>query len=369
MAKLDLSKPVMLYGSNISYFTGKMENYFKIKEIPYERRVLKYPKFEKTMKGKVGIHQMPAVVLPDGRWMTDTTKMIQWFELNLPEKSIIPKDPIQAFFAFLLEDWADEWWWRTAMHYRWHYTEGAHFASRHLAEELLSSIPLPIWMKKIFLMRRQRNGYTTGDGITSKNLKTVEEDFLFLLNNLDKIFKKRKFLFGNRPSIADIGFSGPFFRHFALDPVPLEIIRQKAPNVLNWVSTLWKARLSELTDDFEEGIPNDLEPLFKEIGQVYLPYLSANVQAVKQNNKKFDFEFKNVCLRKARFSFYRVWCLKQLRDRFVRLPEESKTQVESLLKKFDCWEPLWKDENLPLSDNQEEGLPFKADRKMLGVNE
>ena len=151
--------------------------------------------------------------------------------------------------------------------------------------------------------------------------------------------------------------------------MPLEIIRQKAPNVLDWVSTLWKARLSELTDDFEEGIPNDLEPLFKEIGQVYLPYLSANVQAVKQNNKKFDFEFKNVCLRKARFSFYRVWCLKQLRDRFVRLPEERKTQVESLLKKFDCWEPLWKDENLPLSGNQEEGLPFKADRKMLGVNE
>ena len=68
-----------------------------------------------------------------------------------------------------------------------------------------------------------------GLGIESSTFspaKTVEDDFLKLLENLNNIFEKRKFLFGNRPSIADIGFSGPFFRHFALDPVPLEIIRQ-----------------------------------------------------------------------------------------------------------------------------------------------
>ncbi len=176
MNDLDLSKPILLYGSNISYFTGKMENYFRVKEISYEQKVLNYPKFERTMKEKVGINQMPAVELPDGRWMTDTTKMIQWFESKIPENKIIPEDPVQAFFAFLLEDWADEWWWRTAMHYRWHYSEGAHFASRHLAEELLSSVPLPIWMKKIFLTRRQRNGYTTGE---------QRRDFVYVNDTID----------------------------------------------------------------------------------------------------------------------------------------------------------------------------------------
>ena len=164
---------------------------------------------------------MPAIELPDGRWMTDTTKMIQWLNLKFQRIKSFPK--IQSSFCSLLEDWADEWWWRTAMHYRWHYSEGAHFASRHLAEEVLGSVPLPIWMKNIFT--RRQNGYTTGDGITKENLKTVEGDFLKLLENLNNIFEE-KFLFGNRPSIADIGFSGPFFRHFALDPVPLEIIRQ-----------------------------------------------------------------------------------------------------------------------------------------------
>ena len=139
-------------------------------------------------------------------------------------------------------------------------------------------------------------------------MKTVEDNFLKLLENLNNIFEKRKFLFGNYPSIADIGFSGPFFRHFALDPVPLEIIRQKAPNVLSWVSNLWNTKVSRIDIDFEEGIPKDLEPLFREIGKVYLPYLSANVDAVKQNKTKFDFKFGNVFLKKARYSLYRV-CL------------------------------------------------------------
>ena len=57
--------PVMLYDSSISYFTGKMENYFRVKGITYKRIVAPYPAFEKEMKKKVGVHQMPAVVLSD----------------------------------------------------------------------------------------------------------------------------------------------------------------------------------------------------------------------------------------------------------------------------------------------------------------
>ena len=55
----------MLYDSSISYFTGKMENYFRIRGIPYKRIVAPYPAFEKQMKKKVGVHQMPAAVLSD----------------------------------------------------------------------------------------------------------------------------------------------------------------------------------------------------------------------------------------------------------------------------------------------------------------
>ena len=51
--------------------------------------------------------------------------------------------------------------------------------------------------------------------------------------SLERIFEARPFLLGDHPTLADIGFSGPFFRHFALDPIPLQILRHTAPRTLS----------------------------------------------------------------------------------------------------------------------------------------
>ena len=158
--------PLTLLGSNISYFTGKMENYLRLKRIPYRLESMQFPAVRKVLERELGVMQMPAIILPDGRYMTDSTKMIEWFEARHPEHSILPPDPLQQFLCHLLEDWADEWWWRPAMHYRWHYAEGARFASYHLATEVMVHHPLPVWFKRRLLLHRQRSGYTTGDGIT-----------------------------------------------------------------------------------------------------------------------------------------------------------------------------------------------------------
>ena len=347
-----------------------MENYFQIRSIPYVRRVAAYPSFEKKMKKMVGVHQMPAVVLPDGRWMTDTTKMIQWFESKHNKSSILPKNPVQNFICLLIEDWADEWWWRPAMHYRWHYKEGAEFASDHLAKELLGTFPAPHFLKKMFLARRQRKGYTVGDGISQDNKDAVEANVRNLFSNLEKIFSKRSFIFGEIPSLADIGLSGPFYRHFALDPVPLKIIKSEAPSILNWLDALQNTQLKNSEHGYiEDDLPGDLDPLLEEIGGIYLPYLCKNVQAVKSKKKYFEFSSGELNIRKARFSQYRVWCLKELQKKFCSLPEDDQSKVEQMLRKYDCWEPLWMHKELPLEVMQEERLPFWADRKMIGVNE
>jgi glutathione S-transferase len=361
--------PITIYGSSISYFTGKMESYFKIRGIPYKRIVAPYPSFERKMKKMVGIHQMPAVVLPDGRWMTDTTSMIQWFESNLPHSSIIPSDPKQAFACYLIEDWADEWWWRPAMHYRWHYKEGANFASNHLAKELLGSFPAPHFLKKKFLTRRQRNGYTVGDGVSADNIVSIEANVKNLFRNLEKIFSKRTFIFGDHPSLADIGLSGPFLRHFALDPVPLKIIKNEAPAILNWLQSLWNIKLSNQEFRYLDNIPNDLSPLLNEIGKIYLPYLCANVDAVSKNKRRFEFKSDEMHFVGARYSQYRVWCLKQLQEKYHQLHENQKEDIKVMLSEHGCWEPLWRHQDLPMKGSQEEKLPFWADRKMIGINE
>ncbi|MGH1372740.1 MAG: glutathione S-transferase family protein [Cellvibrionaceae bacterium] len=358
-----------LYGSNISYFTGKLENYFRLKNIPYRLHSMQAPRDFKRVERAVGVSQMPALQLADGRWMTDSTKIIQWFEQELDQPSIIPQDPVLRYLCLLLEDYADEWLWRPAMHYRWHYSEGAHFASRHLADELMGAMPLPGGLKRLMMRHRQRSGYTTGDGITADNVPAVETIYGQLLDHLQCIFSKQKFLLGDSPSLADIGFSGPFFRHFALDPVPLEILRNRAPAVLEWVARLWQAQVEPGQQQYGREAIERLEPLLKDIGQSYLPYLNANVDAVESGRKRFDVSISGADYRGARVSQYRVWCLQQLRDHFDETAETDQATLKALLESHGCWQPLWEKQHLPMANDQECHLPFQADHKMIAANE
>ncbi|MEM1113316.1 MAG: glutathione S-transferase family protein [Pseudomonadota bacterium] len=362
-------QPITVYGSDISYFTGKLENYFRVRGIDYELRSMQFPADEKRFKQALGLSQMPTVQLGDGRWLTDTTKIIEWFEQAYPDGGLLPSDPLQAFVCLLIEDWADEWWWRPAMHYRWHYAEGAYLQSRHLADELLGGLHLPGLLKRWLLRRRQRDGYTRGDGIGAATVPGVEAMYDHLLQQLQAIFSARAFVLGESPSLADIGLSGPFFRHFALDPVPLQILRHRAPAVLEWVARLWNARPGADGPRWLSGIPEDLGPLLDEIGQGYLPYLCANAEAVAAGKKRFDVTVGGVSYVGARYSRYRVWCLQALRDHFHALPGSAQDEVQALLVDHGCWEALWRNGELPLQPGQEQGLPFRANYKMVGVNE
>lgn len=359
--------PLTVYGSSISYFTGKMENYFKIKGIRYQFKPMTARDVAPAVKSKTGSTQIPAVALGDGRWMTDSTPMIQWFEAHTPEPAVIPVDPLQRFFSLLLEDYADEWLWRPAMHYRWHYEVGAHFASAHLANEMARDLRLPAVYKRRMVIRRQRNGYTTGDGIVPDQVPGVEAIYHRTLEQLTAIFETRPFLLGDKPSLADIGFSGPFFRHFGLDPIPAEIMRTQAPSVYEWVARLWNSTLESCPGNLLEGIPADWSPVLEEVGDHYLPYLCANVEAVKASQKRFDAEIGGVRYQGARWSPYRVWCLQKLRDHFNALPSPDQIRAQALLEQHRCWEPLWRHDELPIDDQFCSRLPFYADAKMIDV--
>jgi glutathione S-transferase len=73
-----------------------------VREIPYALHSMCFPQTEKQLKRELGLSQMPAVQLADGSWMTDSTKMIQWFEAEHEGPGLIPDDPVQAFLCLLL---------------------------------------------------------------------------------------------------------------------------------------------------------------------------------------------------------------------------------------------------------------------------
>ena len=93
-----------VYGASVSYYTGKLEGYLRYKEIPYRFSPTSFT-VGRRLKSATGNSQVPAVELPDGRFMTDTTPMIDWFEARYPDPAVIPADPLQAFFSRLVEDY------------------------------------------------------------------------------------------------------------------------------------------------------------------------------------------------------------------------------------------------------------------------
>ncbi len=357
--------PMVVYGSDVSYFTGKLEMYLRLKGMDYTFEPMVSPRVWNRIRKETGVQQMPACTLADGRWVTDTTPLIAWLEAQQPAPPVIPADPLQRFFSLLMEDYADEWLWRPAMHYRWWYPEGRAALGWHLAAELMAEMPLPAPLKRAMIRRRQLGGFVTGDGVTKANCKQVEQAYHDNLAWLSAMLEERPYLLGNSPSLADVAFMGPMFRHFSQDPVPAEIMRTTAPRVWEWVARTWAAGPQGTRGDWVSGIPDDWGPLLRDIGATYLPYLCELAEAVRAGRQRADLTAGGVTYPGARISPYRVWCLARLREEFEALPEPAKEDARALLERHGCWEPLWRSD-LPETDvNVGLDPPFRGNATMV----
>jgi glutathione S-transferase len=365
----DAGGKLRVWGSVFSYFTGKLEGYLRYKEIPYEHVPAGGGHFSRTLPRKIGVVQLPAVELPDGRWISDTTPIIAWLEEQHPEPAVVPKDPLQAFVSRLVEDHADEWLWRPAMHYRWSYAASRANAGAGLARELAGHIPLPVALKRHYVAARQLGLFVRGDGVRKETRAHVEQGYFRALEQLSGIFSRRPYLLGDRPSLADIGYFGPMFRHFASDPVPADIMRERAPAVYEWVARLWNARASEVSGELLSGIPGDWGPILEEIGATHLEQLAANAAAWTAGRAHFEMTVQGVRYRNLPTSRYRVWCLEELRRHLDALPEAPREEARGLLERHGCWEPLWRIDPRPSGHDPEGRAPFSSGMRVFAATQ
>ena len=352
--------PLRVVGMKVSYYTGKFEGYLRYKEIPYEFVTQTRSERSEAVR-RTGAAQIPAARLADGRWMTDTTPMIQWLERQFPDPAVIPVDPEQRFFSLLVEDYAEEWLWRPAMHFRWSYRRDALQLSRTIVDEALTSVRLPGAIKRAMIRRRQFGGWVTGDGVTDETWDHIEGCYHGALARLSTILETRPFLLGERPTVADFGYFASMFRHFALDPTPSHIMRETAPHVWEWVARMWNARASTTNGPLVEGVPADWGPILDQVGSAYLPYLNANAQAWAVGAERHDVELQGIAYRQLPVSRYRVWVLEQLRENYDAVPDDAKPRVRERLAAHGCWEPLWEIDD-PASGYDGDNVPFRGEK-------
>ena len=350
---------IKLYGLRISYYTGKMEGYLRYKEIPHDFVVLN-PERMRLLKAKTGAAQMPAIELADGRFMTDTTPMIAWFEDQYPDNPVIPNDPLMRFVSYLLEDYAEEWLWRPAMHYRWSYKADRMHLSRKIVDELLADEAGPAFLKRKFIRRRQHVEYVKRDGVDSNTWDHVESIYLNTLDRLEAIFATRPYLLGDRPTLGDFGFFASMFRHFSQDPTASDIMRIRAPGVFAWQARLWNARASTMQGQTLATLPSDLHSMLSDVGEAYLPYLNANARAWQAGQERFDPVVQGVQYKSVPVSQYRVWCLEQLQHRAREVPQESQGQLQEMLESRGCWHSLFELENPSSRYDEAQEAPFRG---------
>jgi len=324
-----------VYGSKHSYYTGKLEAYLRYRGLGYEL-LPTYGSLREVLAG-AGTTQMPAARLDDGRWMTDSTPMLAWLDAQQGAPSIYPTSPLLRFVALLVEDYADEWLWRPAMHYRWSYVRDRWLLGGSLADEQAAHVRGPRTLKQVRIARRQLMGFVRGDGVTRDTWDHVEQGYLRALDALERIFATRPFVLGDTPTIADFGLMGPMFRHFSIDPTPAEIMRARAPGVYEWVARVWNARVHEQRDEQRDereptlidAVDAPLADLLQEACETHLAQLHENARAYAADLGRYDQEIQGCRYVRVPSSRYRVWCLEELRREWQAL--DAPTQ-EALLE-------------------------------------
>lgn len=333
-----------VYGSRISYFTGKLEAYLRYRGHAYTL-LPTYQHASEVAKG-TGSTQMPAMQLADGRWTSDTTPILAWLDGRDGGPSIYPERPDLRFVSLLIEDYADEWLWRSAMHYRWSYRLDRDHASGVLTDEQMSQSRLPRPLRRRAIIRRQLGGFVKGDGVTASTWDHVESGYFAVLDQLEAILSGRRFMLGDAPSIADFAMMGPMLRHFGQDPTPADIMRSRGPGVYAWLGRMWNARARERATEWISDFDTGISGLLREICETHLVQLRENALAIAAGKARFAQVVQGVRYEDVPAGRYRVWCLENLRREWEGLGEDARGQLRGLLPEPGA-SVLW-DETTPL---------------------
>lgn len=334
-----MTKPYIVHGLDLSYFTGKLEAYLRAKGMRYDLREMTTRSFRDCGRA-TGFLQMPQVECPDGTWLTDTTLIIRHLERLRPAPAISPRDPVMRFVSRLLEDFGDESLWRPALYYRWAFADDARLMSGRLARGMLRDVPLPFAARRQLIMRRQQGVYLRKDGVTPSTRHAIEHLYFDALTAMEAALEAQPFVLGARPTEADFGLFGSMFRHFASDPTPAKIMREVAPRTLAWVGRLWAIEPSQFDDAPEiAAVPLSCRPLLRLVAETHLPYMAANASAVAAGAKTVRFTDHGAAF-ETPISPYRAWCLHELQRAFGELDGEGQEVVADLLQPGDATQVL-----------------------------
>jgi hypothetical protein len=169
-------------------------------------------------------------------------------------------------------------------------------------------------------------------GCTAGNFPLIEASTRAVLAALEAHVSDSLFLFGNRPSEAEFALFGQLAQ-LGVDPTPQAMMRADFPLAFRWL-----AHIDDLSglDEGQWGPPGPMvQPILQAIGDVYLPFLVANAEALDSGAADLHFAAMGHSFAQPPFR-YQAKCLAALRQAFGALDQPSKAAITPLLSATGC---------------------------------
>lgn len=320
-----MSKPYKVHGALGSPYSMKVRAAMRAKRLPHVW-VPMTADIRGDVLSQVKAPVIPVVQTPDGHWTNDSTPFL--LALEDEGRTLLPPDPVQRFACLLLEDMADEWTMKAMFHYRWHYSEDAEWCANWL---MYDSLPLAgrdkVEQAAAGIRERQISRMALV-GCTPETKPVIEGSFARVTGHLEEVaLGNTLFLFGNRPSLADLAFYGQV-KVMSVDPTPMAFLRKDRPYFYRWLDMVDDA--SGIDGEWT-GEPNAaVQALLGVAGDTYLPFLAANETALKAGEETFSVTLEGRPYSQGVFK-YQLRCLMALREAWKDLPAEARSALSGMI--------------------------------------
>lgn len=335
------AEPLAFLGNPSSPYTRKMLALLRYRRI--EHRVI----WGSHMARNEGLAQPKVKLLPtfyfptpDGcvEAVTDSTPIAQRLERDFAGRHASPADPELAYYAALIEDYADEWLSRPMFHYRWHHQADRQHAAQFLAHLFNPRLDGEAAQDTAQAFSKRQFDRLHVVGSSDLTAAAIEASYRRFIDLFDSLLESSDFVLGSRPCIADFAIYGQMTQLGLVDPTPRAIMLERSVRLESW---LWRIEdLSGLEPDDADwasptGARTSLAPLLQEVGRTYCPVMVANAAAVNAGEAQFSVDIDGTAWTQPTF-LYQAKCLAALRSQFSELPGTAKGHVADTLIANGC---------------------------------
>lgn len=327
-----------LYGMLMSPYSMKMRAYFRYRRIPFQW--INDGRAQKVAETKVETYMVPVVEYPDGTFENDSTPIIDKLEANIAERSTEPENEGDAFLAFLIEDFADEWLLWPFFLNRWRTDADTKHNSDWIVSEVFGDTLDADTFEGMSQFWGERQFIGVEKFCGSPDTYDILDDSLHaLLGILERMVPRRRFFFGSRPSRAEIAIYGILSQEIQ-DLTPSAFMRENYTFTTRWVSIIdelsgcegeWEA----LSTDADRLLSSPVAEILKLSGKYHLPLLQANEEARKKGGKNLSFDIDGRTFERRAHDRH-MPCLPVLKQRYQALAPESKRALGTLLEVTGC---------------------------------